>query len=68
MHAAASRSIELNVSYVYTALWTYFDRDNVGLPGLAAWFKKESDEVGWLAGRAHPSRSCLPLRLRLWHV
>lgn len=41
--------IELNVSYVYTALWTYFDRDNVGLPGLAAWFKKESDEVRWAA-------------------
>lgn len=37
-------SIEYNVSYVYHALWSYFDRDNVGLPGLAAFFKKESAE------------------------
>lgn len=37
-------AIEYNVSYVYHALWAYFDRDNVGLPGLAAWFKKESEE------------------------
>lgn len=37
-------NIEYNVSYVYHALWSYFDRDNVGLPGLAAFFKKESAE------------------------
>lgn len=29
------RSIEYNISYVYHALYAYFDRDNVALPGLA---------------------------------
>jgi hypothetical protein len=28
-----ARSIEYNVSYVYHALWAFFDRDNVALPG-----------------------------------
>ncbi|GAB4815980.1 hypothetical protein N2152v2_003026 [Parachlorella kessleri] len=37
-------NIEYNVSYIYHALYSYFDRDNVGLPGLAAWFKAESLE------------------------
>lgn len=32
-------SIEYNVSYVYHSLYAYFDRDNVGLPGMAAFFK-----------------------------
>ena len=37
-------SIEYNVSYVYHALYAYFDRDNVGLPGFAAYFKAASEE------------------------
>jgi ferritin len=37
-------SIEYNVSYVYHALYAYFDRDNVGLPGFAAYFKAASLE------------------------
>jgi hypothetical protein len=37
-------SIEYNVSYIYHAMWAYFDRDNVGLPGLAAYFKESSLE------------------------
>lgn len=37
-------NIEYNVSYVYHALYAYFDRDNVGLPGLAAFFKAGSEE------------------------
>jgi len=37
-------NIEYNVSYVYHALWAYFDRDNVALPGLAAFFKAGSEE------------------------
>jgi len=37
-------NIEYNVSYVYHAMYAYFDRDNVGLPGLAAWFKENSEE------------------------
>ncbi|GFR40570.1 hypothetical protein Agub_g1148 [Astrephomene gubernaculifera] len=37
-------NIEYTVSYVYHALWAYFDRDNVALPGLAAFFKAGSDE------------------------
>lgn len=37
-------NIEYNVSYVYHALYAYFDRDNVGLPGFAAFFKAASVE------------------------
>jgi Ferritin-like domain len=37
-------SIEYTVSYVYHALFAYFDRDNVGLPGMAAFFKAGSEE------------------------
>lgn len=37
-------NIEYNVSYVYHAIYAFFDRDNVGLPGIAAYFKKESEE------------------------
>ncbi|KAK9828562.1 hypothetical protein WJX72_000774 [[Myrmecia] bisecta] len=37
-------NIEYNISYVYHALWAYFDRDNVGLPGMAAYFKGGSEE------------------------
>jgi hypothetical protein len=34
-------SVEYNVSYVYHALFSYFDRDNVGLPGFAKWAIKD---------------------------
>jgi ferritin heavy chain len=37
-------NVEYNVSYIYHALHAYFDRDNVGLPGLAQYFKDASDE------------------------
>jgi len=37
-------NIEYNVSYVYHSLYAYFSRDNVGLPNIAAFFKKESIE------------------------
>lgn len=37
-------NIEYNVSYVYHAMYAYFSRDNVGLPGFAAYFKNESVE------------------------
>lgn len=37
-------NVEYNVSYVYHALYAYFDRDNVGLPGFAQYFKDASDE------------------------
>lgn len=30
-----NHSVEYNVSYVYHALYAYFDRDNVGLKGFA---------------------------------
>jgi hypothetical protein len=39
-----ARSIEYTVSYVYHALYAYFDRDNVALAGLAAFFKAGSVE------------------------
>lgn len=41
-------NIEYNVSYVYHALYAYFSRDNVALPGLAAYFK-----AGSLEERSH---------------
>jgi len=37
-------NVEYNVSYVYHALFAYFDRDNVALPGLAQYFKDASEE------------------------
>lgn len=37
-------SVEYNVSYIYHALYAYFDRDNVALPGLAEYFKHQSEE------------------------
>lgn len=32
-------SIEYNMSYVYHSMHSYFARDNVGLPGFAAFFR-----------------------------
>ncbi|XP_002964702.2 ferritin-2, chloroplastic [Selaginella moellendorffii] len=37
-------NVEYNVSYIYHALFAYFDRDNVGLPGMAKYFKNASEE------------------------
>ncbi|CAL9040736.1 unnamed protein product [Musa banksii] len=37
-------NVEYSVSYVYHALFAYFDRDNVALKGLAKFFKESSDE------------------------
>uniref|UniRef100_A0A0V0HQB2 Ferritin n=1 Tax=Solanum chacoense TaxID=4108 RepID=A0A0V0HQB2_SOLCH len=37
-------SVEYNVSYVYHAMYAYFDRDNVALKGLAKFFKESSEE------------------------
>nr|CAD1841896.1 unnamed protein product [Ananas comosus var. bracteatus] len=37
-------NIEYNVSYVYHAMFAYFDRDNVALKGLAKFFKESSEE------------------------
>ncbi|KAK1355105.1 Ferritin [Heracleum sosnowskyi] len=37
-------NVEYNVSYVYHALYAYFDRDNVALKGLAKFFKDSSEE------------------------
>ncbi|KAI4382873.1 hypothetical protein MLD38_008777 [Melastoma candidum] len=37
-------NVEYNVSYVYHAMYSYFDRDNVALKGLAKFFKESSKE------------------------
>ncbi|MED6221643.1 Ferritin-2, chloroplastic [Stylosanthes scabra] len=37
-------NVEYNVSYVYHAMFAYFDRDNVALRGIAKFFKESSDE------------------------
>ncbi|EYU45981.1 hypothetical protein ABFS82_04G084400 [Erythranthe guttata] len=37
-------NVEYNVSYVYHAMYAFFDRDNVALKGLAKFFKEDSVE------------------------
>ncbi|XP_072975547.1 ferritin-3, chloroplastic-like [Typha angustifolia] len=37
-------NVEYNVSYVYHAMFAYFDRDNVALKGLAKFCKESSEE------------------------
>ncbi|XP_010543918.1 PREDICTED: cytosolic endo-beta-N-acetylglucosaminidase 1 [Tarenaya hassleriana] len=37
-------NVEYNVSYIYHALYAYFDRDNVALKGLAKFFRESSVE------------------------
>eukprot|EP00879_Flechtneria_rotunda_P000268 GHRR01000353.1.p1 GENE.GHRR01000353.1~~GHRR01000353.1.p1 ORF type:complete len:282 (+),score=80.24 GHRR01000353.1:150-995(+) len=37
-------NVEYNMSYIYHSLSAFMDRDNVGLPGFAAYFKHQSDE------------------------
>jgi len=37
-------NVEYNVSYVYHAMFAYFDRDNVALKGIAKFFKESSEE------------------------
>eukprot|EP00249_Psilotum_nudum_P025356 c29739_g1_i1 orf=467-1276(-) len=37
-------NVEYSVSYFYHALFAYFDRDNVALPGFAKFFKEASDD------------------------
>ncbi|KAI8540143.1 hypothetical protein RHMOL_Rhmol09G0239200 [Rhododendron molle] len=37
-------NVEYNVSYVYHAMFAYFDRDNVALKGLARFFQESSEE------------------------
>lgn len=51
-----------SVSYIYHSMAAYFDRDNVGLPGFAAYFKESrwarassASRLGW----AWPRRVCV---------
>ncbi|CAM6129772.1 unnamed protein product [Calypogeia fissa] len=37
-------NVEYNASYIYHAMFSYFDRDNVALPGLANYFREQSEE------------------------
>ncbi|XP_076935038.1 ferritin, chloroplastic-like [Bidens hawaiensis] len=37
-------NVEYAVSYMYHALYAYFDRDNIALKGLAKFFKESSEE------------------------
>ncbi|KAJ6303430.1 hypothetical protein OIU77_017330 [Salix suchowensis] len=37
-------NVEYSASYVYHAMFAYFDRDNVALKGLAKFFKESSEE------------------------
>lgn len=37
-------NVEYSVSYIYHALYSYFDRDNIALPGFAKFFQDASVE------------------------
>lgn len=37
-------NVEYNISYIYHAMYAYFDRDNIALRGLAHFFKESSEE------------------------
>lgn len=37
-------NVEYTASYAYHAIWAYFDRDIVALPGFANYFSKQSEE------------------------
>ncbi|KAF8006071.1 hypothetical protein BT93_K0386 [Corymbia citriodora subsp. variegata] len=37
-------NVEYTVSYVYHAMYAYFDRDNIALKGLAKFYKESSEE------------------------
>jgi len=37
-------NIEYSISYLYHSMYAFFDRDNVGLPGFANYFKEEALE------------------------
>ncbi|KAF3331804.1 ferritin-2 [Carex littledalei] len=37
-------NVEYNISYIYQAMYAYFDRDNVALKGFAKFFKESSEE------------------------
>lgn len=39
--------MEYNVSYVYHALFAYFDRDNVGLPGIAEYVSSSAAYISY---------------------
>ena len=58
-----------NVSYVYHSLYAYFSRDNVALPGIAAFFKKVGqgrDGQGCShGGGSGDERSCFAVRQQL---
>ena len=42
---------QYGVSFTYHAMWAYFSRDDVALPGLASWFAacslEERDHGAW---------------------
>ncbi|BDA50715.1 Ferritin-3, chloroplastic [Coccomyxa sp. Obi] len=37
-------NIEYNISYIYHSMFAFFDRDNIGLPGFAEYFRKSSED------------------------
>lgn len=37
-------NVELTIAYVYYAMSAFFDRDNISLPGLAGYFREQSEE------------------------
>ena len=48
---APTATRQYGVSFTYHAMWAYFSRDDVALPGLASWFAacslEERDHGAW---------------------
>jgi ferritin len=40
-------NVELSASYVYLAMASFFDRDNVALPGFAKFYSQQAKEVNY---------------------
>lgn len=56
------------MSYVYHSMSTYFNRDNVALPGLAAYFRAQSDEERGHAQLLMDFQVSVCTDMRVFHV
>ncbi|KAF5467472.1 hypothetical protein F2P56_017293 [Juglans regia] len=61
-------NVEYNVSYVYHAMYAYFDRDNVALKGLARFFKESSEEEREHAEKLMEYQNKRGGRVKLQHI
>ncbi|KAL3585796.1 hypothetical protein D5086_012663 [Populus alba] len=57
-------NVEYTASYVYHAMFAYFDRDNIALKGLAKFFKESSEEEREHAEKLMEYQAPLTLKLK----